>query len=68
MRDKLEKIQCFCGNEGKTVLTSVIVLIELSQDVLETKCDNAKLVDGNDSLKKDLEDVQPMSYHACVKL
>lgn len=57
VRNKLTKDQSIREDGSKAVPTSVVEVIQLFKDIVETKRKNAKIVDRLDDLKKKLEDV-----------
>lgn len=54
---KTKEAQRICGGEGKAVLTIVVEAIELSRDVVDTKGENAKLVERVNDLERNMQDV-----------
>lgn len=56
-RDQLKETQLHFEDEREVVSTSVVKVTELSQEVVEPKRDNEKLVGRNTDLDRDLENV-----------
>lgn len=48
--------------------TSIVEVIELSRDVVETKRENAKLIDRINDPERESEDVQSVEQQTCVNL
>lgn len=56
VRGKMKDIQHICKGGGEVVPTSVVEVIDLFRDVVETKCNNAKLMDRNNDLLMGLDE------------
>lgn len=66
--EKLKEVQRICKDGGKAVLTFVIVAVELSREVAETKRNSTKLVHRANDLKRALKDVRFVERLAYVSL
>lgn len=68
VRDKLKAIQRLCKDDAETTLASNVEVIELCEEAVELRHDNAKPIYRNNVLQKGVKDVQPLEFLVCFNL
>lgn len=67
-RDKLKEVQRICTDISKALPTSVDEVVELSRDFVESKRENAKLVNRLNVRDRKLNEGQLVEWLECVKM
>lgn len=65
LRGKLKMHQRICKDRGKSVSASVLEVINFSREVMETRPDNAKLLDRTSDLALELVESRTSKRLAC---